>query len=52
MKKLELKQMEKVNGGNACSRYKRRYSRYVSNGNSNGATRMYEKALSVPCDYS
>ncbi|WP_461636527.1 hypothetical protein [Labilibaculum euxinus] len=52
MKKLELKQMEKANGGDACSRYKNRFYRMKGRGNDAGATRMYEKALSVPCDYS
>ena len=51
MKKLEVTQMEKVNGGDACSRYKNRYYRMKGRGNDAGATRMYEKAVSANCEY-
>ncbi|WP_320017637.1 hypothetical protein [Labilibaculum manganireducens] len=52
MKKLELKQMEKVNGGGACERYKRRFLGYAEDGNGSGKTRMYNKAVAAGCDYS
>ncbi|WP_321295333.1 hypothetical protein [Marinifilum fragile] len=52
MKNLNLEQMEKVNGGDPCARYKRRWERYTRKGNKEAATRMYEKAVAYPCDYS
>lgn len=52
MKNLNLEQMEKVNGGDPCARYKRRWQRYKENGNDDARRRMYEKAYRNGCDYS
>lgn len=52
MKKLNSEQMEKVNGGDPCARYKRRWERYRDNGNVEARLRMYEKARRNSCDYS
>jgi len=52
MKKLNLEQMEKVNAGDPCARYKRRWERYSRNGNKDARYRMYERAVRNGCDYS
>jgi hypothetical protein len=52
MKKLDLKQMEKVNGGDFCSRMQNRYNRMWSRGVSyEDRHKIYQKAVDAGCEY-
>jgi len=49
MKKLNLEQMETVNGGCRCERLMRRFSRMQRRGNSKGMDRMIAKIMRSEC---
>lgn len=51
MKKLNLEQMEKVNGGCRHERLMRRYRRMEARGDARGMAKMYAKMMLEGCHY-